>query len=91
MVMRTVPIIWYTSPRWMPWATLRPAIRPARLAEMPLLSVGAGILGCWIVLRGLAFYSTRSAAPPSPAWCSRTASASPPRSGHLEPPPPLAF
>jgi manganese/iron transport system permease protein len=27
------------------------------LAEMLLLSVGAGILGCWIVLRGLAFYS----------------------------------
>ena len=27
------------------------------LAEMLLLSVGAGVLGCWIVLRGLAFYS----------------------------------
>lgn len=27
------------------------------LAEMLLLSMGAGILGCWIVLRGLAFYS----------------------------------
>ena len=27
------------------------------LAEMVLLSAGAGILGCWIVLRGLAFYS----------------------------------
>jgi ABC-type Zn uptake system ZnuABC Zn-binding protein ZnuA/ABC-type Mn2+/Zn2+ transport system permease subunit len=27
------------------------------LAEMLLLSAGAGILGCWIVLRGLAFYS----------------------------------
>ena len=27
------------------------------MAEMLLLSVGAGILGCWIVLRGLAFYS----------------------------------
>ena len=27
------------------------------LAEMLLLSVGAGVLGCWIVLRGLAFFS----------------------------------
>ena len=27
------------------------------VAEMLLLSAGAGILGCWIVLRGLAFYS----------------------------------
>jgi len=27
------------------------------MAEMLLLSVGAGVLGCWIVLRGLAFYS----------------------------------
>jgi ABC-type Zn uptake system ZnuABC Zn-binding protein ZnuA/ABC-type Mn2+/Zn2+ transport system permease subunit len=27
------------------------------MAEMLLLSAGAGILGCWIVLRGLAFYS----------------------------------
>jgi ABC-type Zn uptake system ZnuABC Zn-binding protein ZnuA len=27
------------------------------LAEVLLLSVAAGILGCWIVLRGLAFYS----------------------------------
>jgi ABC-type Zn uptake system ZnuABC Zn-binding protein ZnuA/ABC-type Mn2+/Zn2+ transport system permease subunit len=27
------------------------------LAEVLLLSAGAGVLGCWIVLRGLAFYS----------------------------------
>jgi ABC-type Zn uptake system ZnuABC Zn-binding protein ZnuA len=27
------------------------------LAEMLLLSAGAGVLGCWIVLRGLAFFS----------------------------------
>jgi ABC-type Zn uptake system ZnuABC Zn-binding protein ZnuA/ABC-type Mn2+/Zn2+ transport system permease subunit len=27
------------------------------LAELLLLSTGAGIVGCWIVLRGLAFYS----------------------------------
>jgi ABC-type Zn uptake system ZnuABC Zn-binding protein ZnuA/ABC-type Mn2+/Zn2+ transport system permease subunit len=27
------------------------------LAEVLLLSVGAGVLGCWIVLRGLSFYS----------------------------------
>jgi ABC-type Zn uptake system ZnuABC Zn-binding protein ZnuA/ABC-type Mn2+/Zn2+ transport system permease subunit len=27
------------------------------VAEMLLLSAGAGVLGCWIVLRGLAFYS----------------------------------
>jgi ABC-type Zn uptake system ZnuABC Zn-binding protein ZnuA/ABC-type Mn2+/Zn2+ transport system permease subunit len=27
------------------------------VAELLLLSLGAGILGCWIVLRGLAFYS----------------------------------
>ena len=27
------------------------------LAELLLLSAGAGIVGCWIVLRGLAFYS----------------------------------
>ncbi len=27
------------------------------IAEVLLLSVGAGVLGCWIVLRGLSFYS----------------------------------
>ena len=27
------------------------------LAEVLLLSAGAGVLGCWIVLRGLSFYS----------------------------------
>ena len=27
------------------------------VAELLLLSVGAGVLGCWIVLRGLSFYS----------------------------------
>ena len=55
--MRTVPILWYTSAVD---ALLSPFELPyvqRGLAEILLLSVGAGVLGCWIVLRGLAFYS----------------------------------
>ena len=56
--MRTVPIIWYTSARMdaLPAPFDLPYVQRG-MAEMLLLSVGAGILGCWIVLRGLAFYS----------------------------------
>lgn len=56
--MRTVPIIWYTSAEMdaLPAPFDLPYVQRG-MAEMLLLSVGAGILGCWIVLRGLAFYS----------------------------------
>ena len=58
MVMRTVPIIWYTSPRWTPCRPRSTCPYVQRgLVEVLLLSVGAGLLGSWIVLRGLAFYS----------------------------------
>ena len=58
MVMRTVRIIWYTFAAMdvLPAPFDLPYVQRG-LAEMLLLSVGAGVLGCWIVLRGLAFFS----------------------------------
>ncbi len=57
MVMRTVRIIWYTPRVETLTAPFELPYVQRGVAEVLLLSAGAGVLGCWIVLRGLSFYS----------------------------------
>ena len=90
MVMRTVPIIWYTSPRGRPARPVRPAVRPARAGrDAAALGRRRGARLLDRAARPRLLLARRRHAPPSPAWCSRTASASPPRSAHSERPPRL--